>query len=197
MISERTEDAVERLWQRYGNQVYRFFLRKGFSTDESLDLRQDTFVRIQRYHSEDIGNEQGWILSIARTVWKNELRYRQAGKRYAPEVSLESGFDCTTLPITESERIGSRTGTDPLRRVLDEEEAKLLWEAIEDLPPRIRDCVVLRLRDELPYRAIGAILHVTEATVKTHMFQARQRLKEMLGRHFRDLVDPYMEERDD
>jgi len=187
---------VERLWSRYGEQVYRFFLRKGFSVDDSLDLKQDTFVRIQRYHSTGIDNELSWVLSIARSIWKNELRYRQASKRSACEVALGGDDDHPSLSIPDTVRIGHRKANDPLRRMLDAEEVEVLWKAIDELSPRIRDCVILRLRDELSYRAIAAILHISEETVKTHMFQARNVLRAKLREAFQTL-DRLLETRDE
>jgi RNA polymerase sigma-70 factor (ECF subfamily) len=75
---------------------------------------------------------------------------------------------------------------DPLRVILTEEETRLLWRAMEHLPPQMRQAVLLRIRD-LKYREIAELMHVSIETVKAHLYQARQHLRDHLADYFTDI----------
>ena len=45
---EHALDALEELFQRYHRPLVAFFLHKGFSTEESRDLAQETFFRVYK-----------------------------------------------------------------------------------------------------------------------------------------------------
>jgi RNA polymerase sigma factor (sigma-70 family) len=51
---------------------------------------------------------------------------------------------------------------------------------IETLPESLRQPLLLSTVEELDYREIAAALEITEAAVRSRLFQARQRLKEKL-----------------
>lgn len=170
-------DTPEELFQRYYRPVVAFFLRKGFTFDESRDLAQDTFLRVFNKWESFRGESsiETWLFQIAANLYKNTLRSRQTQKRDAQEVPLDRD---------EVAELGSRE-SDPLRVVLTEEQARLLWSALEKLPPQMRQAVLLRIRD-LKYREIADVMHVSIETVKAHLYQARQQFRKLLADYFTD-----------
>src|SRR5262245_30220625 len=81
-----SEEAQQRqVFKAYYGRVYGFFKSRDFADDEALDLTQETFFRV----FQNMGNLRSqasldsWILRIAANVWKNEIRYRHAGRRDA------------------------------------------------------------------------------------------------------------------
>ena len=186
---EEREEQFHQIFQRHYRSVTYFFAHRGFDAEECRDLTQETFFRVYR-GMETFRGEAGvktWLYTIAANIYRNEVRDRQAEKRSADEVSLEESLE-QGRPVFETwtVRPGGETG-DPLQSVLTDERARLLREAVDDLPPRMRRCVLLRLDRGLKYREIAALLQVTEDTVKAQLFQARQRLHRTLGEHFRRL----------
>ena len=64
----------------------------------------------------------------------------------------------------------------------DHTEDKLsLWMAVQQLPADYRTVVVLFYYEDLDVREISQITAIPEATVKTRLFRARQRLKSLLA----------------
>lgn len=53
--------------------------------------------------------------------------------------------------------------------------------ALRRLPPRQRACIVLRYVHDLPEPEIAGMLGVADGTVKAHLAQARERLRELMG----------------
>lgn len=177
----------EQLFARYSRAIYSFFINRGFSAEESRDLTQETFFSVYRGMRgfRNDASIQTWLFKIAGNVWRNALRNRSAIKRSATEFSLdqvpaaENLVDSTSLsPLAPDRRRSS------LQDLLDDESRQLLRNAIEGLPPQMRRCLQLRVNQELKYREIAAVLQVSIETVKSQLYQARERLKRQLATHF-------------
>lgn len=182
------EEDFQRIFEHYYHSIAGFFSRRGFDPDECRDLAQETFLRVYRgmegYRSE--AGVKTWLFTIAANLYRNEIRARRAEKRSADEVSLEEALEqgqpvFTRAPTPLS---GADAAASPLNELLTEERVRLLREALEELPPRMRRCVLLRLDRGLKCREIAVILQVSVETVKAQLFQARQRLQESLGDYF-------------
>ncbi|HEV7669773.1 MAG TPA: sigma-70 family RNA polymerase sigma factor [Thermoanaerobaculia bacterium] len=164
---------VEELFLNHWHSIRVFFIVRRFSTEEAEDLAQETFARVWRgiRQLEDEEAKEGWLYQIAKNIYKNHLRHRDAGKRKGRELPLDdregSFFD---LPDPE---------IDPLADLLEGERAHWLRAAIESLPKKMSRVVLLYL-DGQSYGEIAALLLVSEETVRAHLFQARRRLRDIL-----------------
>lgn len=178
LAGERREENFRRLFELYYPMVSRFFAKRGFCPDECLDLTQETFLGI----FEGIGSFrreapfETWLFRIAANTYRKRLRQQSASKRAGQEVPLDSG----------TELVQATRG--PNGDALDKERSRLLREAIEALPDQMRRCLILRCYRELKYREIGEVLQLSTETVKAHLFQARQRLRESLGDYFDEAI---------
>lgn len=170
-------DTPEDLFRRYHRPVVSFFMKRGFSSEESRDLAQETFLRVYSKWDSFRGDSSAetWLFQIAANLYKNKLRSLQTQKRDAQEVSMDA----------EMVELGSRE-SDPLRTVLIEERSQRLRVALEDLPPQMRQAVFLRVDGDLKYREIAEVMHVSIETVKAHLYQARQHLRDRLADYFTD-----------
>ena len=73
---------------------------------------------------------------------------------------------------------GRRRG--PERRFEDDERAQLLHNALKKMSVADRTVITLRHFSELSYQEIAAAIGVDEKTVKSRLFEARQRLRALL-----------------
>ena len=169
----------EELFRRYHRPMVAYFVRRGFSVEESRDLAQETFLRVFKNMDSFRGESavETWLFQIAGNLYKNTLRSRKTQKRDAQEVPLES----TEVVVEWKSKEGSA-----LRAVLTEERSQRLHAALKDLPPQMRQAVLLRVRD-LKYREIADVMHVSIETVKAHLYQARQHLRDRLSDYFTDI----------
>lgn len=180
MSQQTAAQFPEDLFHRFHRPLTRFFRRKGASPEESEDLTQDIFLRILKTTStfrEDSSLET-WLFRIARNRWFNHLRDRNTLKRGAPEVPLDLGNEDSDgdLPIAAD----VQTEPDPETRLLRRETVEHVQCAVRKLSPRMQECCRLRLRD-LKYEEIAGEMSVSLQTVRSQLFQARQRLKEQLS----------------
>jgi RNA polymerase sigma-70 factor (ECF subfamily) len=175
----RLGEVPEDLFPRYYRPVVAFFQNKGFTREESRDLAQETFLRVYRYRERFRGESSPvtWLFQIAANLYKNKLRSLAAQKRDAEEVPLDS----TDARDPESE-------DDALELILTEERSRLLREALEELPPQMKRAVMLRVTSDMKYREIAEEMEVSIETVKAHLYQARQHLRDRLSDYFTDDV---------
>lgn len=173
------------LFDRYHDQIYRFFRRKGLGQEDCRDLTQDVFVSVYRGLNElrDHAKFHSWLFRIARNIFSNEIERRQAKKREGRTLSLEE------KPGRRSDRIAlTSDGTDlkssPMEALLEKERRAKVASAIENLPPQMRRSVQLRVNKGLSIAEIAAVMRISANTVKAHLYQARMVLKEDLWELF-------------
>lgn len=186
MNDQHDEARFRDLFERYYRSVFAFFCRKGFPWEEARDLAQVTFLRVWR-RWDGFRGEAPWpfLLKTANNVRLNELRYRSAGVRTAEVIRMDSLAEVVG-------RGGPGPGhaepaESPEDAVLRDEERSLeekrrgeLRRCIAELPPRMRQCLLLQLQG-LKYTQIANAMGISVDTVRANLHQARVRLRDRLG----------------
>ena len=182
--NEQPEENFRLLFERYQPSVFWFFAKRGFPHDECHDLSQETFLGayrgLDRYRQE--ARFETWLFQIAANVYRNTLRNRSAVKRAADEVSLESALEESDAILGDPSLRPAFNG--PLTEALEKERLLILHAALGELPRQMRQCVILRLDQDLSYQEIADVLQVSIETVKTQLHRARRRLKGQLADYF-------------
>jgi RNA polymerase sigma-70 factor (ECF subfamily) len=140
-------------------QALRAYLRKRFpSLPDHDDLVQETYTRLLRARAKGrLTYAKAFLFTAARHVAIDMLRRRRASP-------LEPLGDEEALPLLE-EPPTEEARLEHLRHL------ELLIEAVESLPARCRQVMMLRHLDGLAYKAIAARLGISSETVKVHMLK--------------------------
>lgn len=169
------EEAIPRLLENHGGQLYALSRRICGTPEEAEDLVQEIFVRAWR-HWEQFDHRSSpmqWLFTIARHACQRMHR-----KRAGEPTRLESLDEM--LPFG-SPRVGIVPSDDS---VLDEqfrrEQRDAVGAAITLLPDDFRMPLVLKDIIGFSVREVGEILDLKEATVKTRVHRARLRLRQVL-----------------
>ncbi len=169
----------ERLYDKLKRPIYNFFANRGCPKEEARELRQDTFLRVFEHGETFRGDSQPetWIFGIAKKVWLRHQRDRHRLKRRGIEIPIDGGDE----PEGRAS-VGSRLATDdcPFEDAARAEESRLVYEALVQLPEIMRQCLLLRLDQELKYREIASVLQITVSQVKTNLSRGRVRLQKIL-----------------
>jgi len=113
---------------------------------------------------------KGWLFTILRNVWLNQLRQR----RTAPEmVELDPEKSGATEPADAAQ--------DPHAGYVTKMERNQVRIAIEQLPVESREIIILREYEELSYQEIAAVLGCPVGTVMSRLARARSKLREVLA----------------
>jgi RNA polymerase sigma-70 factor, ECF subfamily len=160
-------EAFEEVVRRYQRRVYGVALRIVRAHDLADDVAQEAFVRAWRSLDRfDLGRPFGpWICRIAANLAVNHVRSPRA---------REEG-----LPDGHAETPSADPG--PLGAVLDAEAKRVLDEAVAGLGPEQRAVFVLRAVEEMSYEEIAEALGISQGTVMSRLFRARERLARALA----------------
>ncbi len=175
----RDEHAFNALVRAYERRVFALMLRMIGSRPEAEDLAQEVFVQVFKA----IGSFRGesklstWIYRIAINLCKNRTKYlrvRHAGEQEELEAHAER------VPMGELKRANVGQIERPDEMMVGKQVERIVQQAILELEPSFRECLVLRDVEELSYEEIGAITGLPEGTVKSRIHRARAQLKELV-----------------
>jgi RNA polymerase sigma-70 factor, ECF subfamily len=131
---------------------------------DAEEVAQEAFAKAYRCFSQlrDRNSFRAWLV---RMTWRLAIdRWRSDRRRTAREQS------------------GVREATDPTaeRIAAESERAGRLWRAIDDLPEKLREAIVLSAIQGYDVREVARLLGLPEGTVKSRLFQARKGLAQRL-----------------
>jgi RNA polymerase sigma-70 factor (ECF subfamily) len=168
--------ALNELMERWQKPLHSFILRYVGNYADSIELAQETFVRV--YHHRSRFNFKSkfssWLLTIATNLCKHRARWR---KRH-PTISLNdtAGMDemlDECLSIAAEEIPSALAGRSEL--------GKLVKEEIEKLPHDLKTAILLFAYDDLSHAEIGVILGCTPKAVETRLYRVRKLLAKRLA----------------
>jgi RNA polymerase sigma-70 factor, ECF subfamily len=162
LVGTGDQDAFVVLIRRHQQPLLNFFRRLGAYNDAE-DLVQETFLRVFRYRFKyrPVAKFTTFLYTVARHAWADGLR-----KAMRREALCERA--ATELPASD-DSAGKR-----LHAAMDAQTA------LEQLSEKLRVVIVMSLYQGLKYDEIAGILDIPVGTVKSRMFTALSKLKEML-----------------
>ena len=139
---------------------------------EAEDLVQETYVRalpaMGRLRRDS--NTKGWLFTILRNVWLNQLRKWRNG----PQMIEMEGDDGVANSIVEPSK-------DSHDLYVSKLEAEQVRAAIEELPADFREIILLREYEDLSYQEIASVLDCPVGTVMSRLGRARAKLRVLLS----------------
>jgi len=165
------EQAFAALYRRRQGAIYRFAMHMSGSPSAAEDITQEVFLALLRGecgYDRERGTLSGYLFGIAR---KLVLRNLERGRS---DVALEGDEDDAVpreLAVTD----------DPLAGLTRHETIEALRRAVQALPRRYREVVVLCDLEELDYADAAVALGCPIGTVRSRMHRARALLLEKLN----------------
>jgi RNA polymerase sigma-70 factor, ECF subfamily len=158
----------EALMRRHNPQVYRAARSILHDDGEAEDVMQDAYVRAYEHLREFEGRSRfsTWVTRIA--VHEALARARR-NKRHDTFDAAEEGPSMPAAPVAS-----------PEQQTSDGEMRLLLEKAVGALPEEFRSVFVLRAVQGMNGAEVADCLGIEEATVKTRLFRARGRLRDLL-----------------
>ena len=134
------------------------------------DLVQETYMKALRGFSsfQQGTNFRAWMYKILR----NTFLTTQAGLKASVSLDSDSGDDNTAEPVA--------AGT-PESVLLARVEQETIQKALEDLPVKFREIILLCDWEEMSYQEIGETLAIPMGTVMSRLSRARRAMRELLA----------------
>lgn len=162
--------AGDELFRRHFATVRRYFSNKAGEI-EADDLISETFKRIQRgiltFRGE--ASFKTFILRIARNVRVDHCRRRIQERKH---ISALADEEVTARDLARS----------PFSVIADGEQARLLLEALRNLPLEVQELLELHYWERLTGSEIAVVLERPEGTVRGRLAAAKNHLRAILER---------------
>lgn len=148
--------------------LMQFLRRSSRNRAEADDLRQEVYVRICEAARHEIPRPaRPFVFAVARNLLIDRARREQI-------VSIEAVADLGALEAVADE-------PEPDRTVIARQELRRLQTALDHLPNRCRQAVVMRKIDGLSYREIAQRMGIAEDTVSKHLREGMYVLADALN----------------
>ena len=145
-VHNGNKEALNTIVSKYYDDIYRFCLYLTGQETDSYDITQEVFLRFIKYaDSYRHRNLKGYLLIIARNLCRDYFHHKS--DLFCIEDTAYAG--------DEDNRLGNL------------EDQMLLWDALQELPIKQREIIILRIYEELRFHEIAGILGVNLSTVKS------------------------------
>jgi RNA polymerase sigma-70 factor (ECF subfamily) len=170
--SQRETYATNVLGGEYVDALYGYAMVLTRNRAEAEDLVQETYVRALEAAGRlrQNSNIKGWLFTILRNLWFNQLRKRRNG----PAIVEMDGDDHTADSLVGNAR-------DAHEILVSNEDSDIVRSAINALPIEFREIILLREFEELSYQEIADVLGCPAGTVMSRLGRARAKLRTILA----------------
>ena len=164
---EGDQAAFLELYDRYRDPIFRFAYRLLGTVEIAEDVTHDCFLSLIRKpesYRPERASLKTYLYAAARNLALKHFR----------DQGRETGLDEVSEEPKESPRRG------PLRRLLDEELATHVREAIFSLPPLQREALILFEYEGLSLNEVAEVAGTDAGAIKARLYRAREGLRRML-----------------
>jgi len=175
-VRDGDDAAFNYLVDRYRRAMIGFMYRMVHNSAIAEELSQEVFLRVYRSRGSYTADAKftTWLYRIATNLAVNHAR---DNKHERPEVkaSLDETDEDTGLSIDVAD---ARPNVE--QDILRQERLRAIRKHVEALPERQRIAVMMHKYQELDYRQIAEVLHLSESATKSLLFRAYETLRESL-----------------
>ena len=164
---EGEQAAFLELYDRYREPIFRFAYRLLGSVEIAEDVTHDCFLSLIRKpenYRPERASLKTYLYAAARNL--SMKHFRNQGR--------ETGMDEVNEEPKESPRRG------PLRRLLDEELAAQVRDAVSSLPPLQREALILFEYEGMSLNEVAEITGTDVGAIKARLYRAREGLRRIL-----------------
>ena len=156
---------IDQYIRQYGKRLFGLCMTLCADPYEAEDLYQETWLKVVRNISRyDPAREfEPWLTKICVNTYRNTLRRIARSPVLSFRDTREKDTMMQSVPETEKK------------------DYEPLYEAVRNLPEKMRLTVVLFYFEDMDIRSTAEVLGVPPGTVKSRLSKARKLLKEVLG----------------
>ncbi|MGL4738988.1 MAG: RNA polymerase sigma factor [Cellulosilyticaceae bacterium] len=160
----------DELIYQYKDQLYRLCVYLEKNTFRAEELFQDTWVKaLEKLESYDQGQPfYPWISKIAVNLYRDRLRRLKREMRLILWSDEDEVYDCVDQEANVQEQVE------------ENEVRRELGRCIGMLPDKYKLPLILAYQENLSYREIATVLDSKEATIKSRIYDGKQRLRKLL-----------------
>lgn len=168
-LRDGDRDAVEQAYLAHHTAIRGFARRLVGDTAAAEDIVHEAFVAlpraIRRFRGE--GSLRAFLIGVAANHSRRHIRSAMRRRRATERLAAHEEMQERTVDATE--------------QLINKQLAGRLWAALDELPLDQRVVFVLCEAEQRTSVEVAGIVGAPEGTVRTRLFHAKRKLREMLG----------------
>lgn len=163
-IQHGNKELLEKIIQKYYDDIYRFCFYKTGNASISYDLTQETFLKLIKYIGtyRHKGKFKGYLLTIAMNVCNTYFN--------------ENKVDLEELDVNQNY---NNSDSDRLMQI---EQKDIIFKALNKLPEKQKEVIILKYYEDLKIKDISKILNENISTIKSRLKQGLEKMEMYLGK---------------
>lgn len=175
------QPSYDRLMKKYYRLIQNLIYRMIFNKDDVEDLTQEAFIKA--FNSLDKFDKEyafsTWLFKIATNNCIDYLRKKKL-TTFSIDKEIYHEDEDLRFEIPDENYI-------PDKNMIEKQKEKVIEQAIDSLPEKYKQVIILRHKMDKEYEEIAAELKIPLGTVKAHLFRAR----ELLNKYLKDKISNY------
>lgn len=140
------------------------YLRGSFPSVDAEDVVQESYLRTWLANaSKPVRSAKAFLFTVARHLALDSIRHRK-------KIPIIAMPDLAALDVIDESRNAAESAAIS-------DEIALLTDALESLPARCREIIILRKIQNIPQREVAARLAITENTVEEQVYRGIRRME--------------------
>lgn len=163
---QRAEKFMRHAMAAHGGSVYLVALAQTRSEHDAQDVAQDVFCRLLTDATAFTGDEhlRAWLLRV--TVNRCRELHRMPWRRRVD--ALDERAEPSSPDVGTEDAALAELRADPV------------WQALRELPEKLRMVALLHYVEEYSTEQIARIVGCAPATVRTRLYRARRQMRQIL-----------------
>jgi RNA polymerase sigma-70 factor (ECF subfamily) len=178
-VTSSKDKFLAELVALHGVPLEKFLARKLDSPDDAAEVAQDAFLRLHRMEQpENLDNARAFLFQVASNLAIDQLRRRTLHFRFLnAEKSLSTDGEPTDI---------NAIGASPEQIISAREKLAAIYQAVDELPFRVKQAFLLHRKTGLSYRDIAQQMDVSVSSVEKYILQALKHCRSRLSAYYED-----------
>ncbi|MEK4228202.1 RNA polymerase sigma factor [Solibacillus sp. FSL H8-0538] len=167
-------ETLTKVYDEYNRYIYHLCLKLTRNNEEAQDLMQEVWVKVVRYEASvaEVDHVKAWLTTITMNTFRD--RYRKNVRRSKYMISQPEQLDVPILDLVPNNEISTE---EKIEKV---EITKIVQEKMDLLDAIYQKTLWYFYVDQFSLAEISSLMKVSIGTVKSRLFRAKARLKEIL-----------------
>ena len=163
-IQHGNKELLEKIIQKYYDDIYRFCYYKTGNASISYDLTQETFIKLIKYIGtyKHKGRLKSYLITIAINVCNTYFHQNKV-----------------VLEDLDNNQTYNKTKLDEIEKI---EQNDTILQTLNKLPEKQKEVIILRYYEDLKIKDISKILDEKVPTIKSRLRQGLEKMSRYLGK---------------
>lgn len=168
------QENLTEIYNEFNRYIYHLCLKLTRNTMEAEDLMQEVWVKVVRYETNvaEVDHVKAWLTTITMNTFRD--RYRKNVRRSKYMMNQPETLDVPILDLVPNNEISTE------EKIEKTEITKIVQEKMNQLDTIYQKTLWYFYVDQYSLAEISTLMKVSIGTVKSRLFRAKARLKEIL-----------------